>query len=114
MPYTEEELRDNLHYQSLKERDEIKYEQKFQKDLSKFLTKEGSTEETKNKILKTSLRDNNGVIRLFENFNNGETYSIYHRNYMLKFTKEDTEQKKTHSIILTENLRSCNGIRREV
>ena len=23
MPYTEEELRDNLHYQSLKERDEI-------------------------------------------------------------------------------------------
>tara|TARA_B100001113_G_scaffold330380_1_gene305939 strand:- start:15144 stop:15467 length:324 start_codon:yes stop_codon:yes gene_type:complete len=96
MPYTEEELRDNLHYQSLKERDEIKYEQKFQKDLSKFLTKEGSTEETKNKILKTSLRDNNGVIRLFENFNNGETYSnlsqklyieVYQRRYR---TKEDT------------------------
>ena len=75
MPYTEEELRDNLHYQSLKERDEIKYEQKFQKDLSKFLTKEGSTEETKNKILKTSLRDSNGVIRIFENFSNGETFS---------------------------------------
>ena len=96
MPYTEEELRDNLHYQSLKERDEIKYEQKFQKDLSKFLTKEGSTEETKNKILKTSLRDNNGVIRLFENFNNGETYSnlsqklyveVYQRRYR---TKQDT------------------------
>ena len=96
MPYTEEELKDNLHYQSLKERDEIKYEQKFQKDLSKFLTKEGSTEETKNKILKTSLRDNNGVIRLFENFNNGETYSnlsqklyveVYQRRYR---TKEDT------------------------
>ena len=96
MPYTEEELRDNLHYQSLKERDEIKYEQKFQKDLSKFLTKEGSTEETKNKILKTSLRDNNGVIRLFENSNNGETYSnlsqklyieVYQRRYR---TKEDT------------------------
>ena len=96
MPYTEEQLRDNLHYQSLKERDEIKYEQKFQKDLSKFLTKEGSTEETKNKILKTSLRDNNGVIRLFENFNNGETYSnlsqklyveVYQRRYR---TKEDT------------------------
>ena len=96
MPYTEEELRDNLHYQSLKERDEIKYEQKFQKYLSKFLTKEGSTEETKNKILKTSLRDNNGVIRLFENFNNGETYSnlsqklyveVYQRRYR---TKEDT------------------------
>ena len=96
MPYTEEELRDNLHYQSLKERDEIKYEQKFQKDLSKFLTKEGSTEETKNKILKTSLRDNNGVIRLFENFYNGETYSnlsqklyvdVYQRRYR---TKEDT------------------------
>ena len=45
MGTTEEELRDNLHYQSLKERDEIKYEQKFQKDLSKFLTKEGSTVE---------------------------------------------------------------------
>jgi len=96
MPYTEEELKDNLHYQSLKERDEIKYEQKFQKDLSKFLTKEGSTEETKSKILKTSLRDNNGVIRLFENFNNGETYSnlsqklyveVYQRRYR---TKEDT------------------------
>ena len=96
MPYTEDELRDNLHYQSLKERDEIKYEQKFQKDLSKFLTKEGSTAETKNKILKTSLRDNNGVIRLFENFNNGETYSnlsqklyveVYQRRYR---TKEDT------------------------
>ena len=96
MPYTEQELRDNLHYQSLKERDEIKYEKKFQKDLSKFLTKEGSTEETKNKILKTSLRDNNGVIRLFENFNNGETYSnlsqklyieVYQRRYR---TKEDT------------------------
>ena len=43
MPYTEEELRDNLHYQSLKERDEIKYEQKFQKDLSKFLTYNNST-----------------------------------------------------------------------
>ena len=96
MPYTEEELRDNLHYQSLKERDEIKYEQKFQKDLSKFLTKEGSTEETKNKILKTSLRDSNGVIRIFENFSNGETYSnlsqklyveVYQRRYR---TKEDT------------------------
>ena len=96
MPYTEEELRDNLHYQSLKERDEIKYEQKFQKDLSKFLTKEGSTEETKNKILKTSLRDSNGVIRIFENFSDGETYSnlsqklyveVYQRRYR---TKEDT------------------------
>ena len=96
MPYTEEELQDNLHYQSLKERDEIKYEQKFQKDLSKFLQKNLKADTEQNKVLKTSLRDSNGVIRLFENFSNGETYSnlsqklyveVYQRRYR---TKEDT------------------------
>jgi len=96
MPYTEEELQDNLHYQSLKERDEIKYEQKFQKDLSKFLQKNLKAGDSPNKVLKTSLRDNNGVIRLFENIGNGETYSnlsqkLYVEVYQRKYrTKEDT------------------------
>mgnify|MGYP000125514011 CR=1 FL=1 len=97
MPYTEQELQGNLHYQSLKERDEIKYEEKFQKDLSKFLQKEGNYNAgNQNKILKISLRDKNDVVRLFENFENGETYSnlsqklyveVYQRRYR---TKEDT------------------------
>ena len=37
MPYTEQELQNNLHFQSLKERDEIKYEERFQKDYNTFV-----------------------------------------------------------------------------
>ena len=96
MPYTEQELQDNLHYQSLKERDEIKYEERFQKDYNTFIEREVKNDSDTNKVLKDSLRDANDIVRIYEDIETGETYSnlsqnlyieLYQRRYR---TKEDT------------------------
>jgi len=96
MPYTEQELQDNLHYQSLKERDEIKYEERFQKDYNTFIEREVKNDSDTNKVLKDSLRDANDIVRVYEDIETGETYSnlsqnlyieLYQRRYR---TKEDT------------------------
>jgi hypothetical protein len=85
MPYTEEELQDNEHYSSIKERDEIKYHDLFLKTNTKFLDNDGNTKDT--------LLDKNDVIQLFENPTSGETYDdenqylyvqIYQRRYRTK------------------------------
>ena len=96
MPYTEQELQDNLHYQSLKERDEIKYEEKFQKDFTKFLDREMKDDVDENKVLKDSLRDAKGTVRVYEDIETGETYSNISQNLYIELfqrryrTKEDT------------------------
>lgn len=96
MPYTEQELQNNLHFQSLKERDEIKYEERFQKDYNTFIEREVKNDSDTNKVLKDSLRDANDIVRVYEDIETGETYSnlsqnlyieLYQRRYR---TKEDT------------------------
>lgn len=96
MPYNEEELKDNLYYQSLKTRDEDAYHLKYHKAHDAFMNRESEFEQDENKRLKITLRDKNDVIKLYEDPVTGETYpspcqhlyvEIYQRRYR---TQEDT------------------------
>tara|TARA_Y100000361_G_scaffold124069_1_gene116999 strand:- start:204 stop:527 length:324 start_codon:yes stop_codon:yes gene_type:complete len=96
MPYNEEELKDNLYYQSLKSRDEVAYNQKYQKAHNSFMQRESEFEENDNKRLKITMRDKNDTIKLYEDPVSGESYpsicqklyvQLYQRRYR---TREDT------------------------
>ena len=96
MPYNEEELKDNLYYQSLKNRDEVAYNQKYQKAHDIFMQRESEFEEDQNKRLKLTMRDRNDAIKLYEDPVTGESYpsicqklfiQVYQRRYR---TREDT------------------------
>lgn len=96
MPYTEDELKDNLYYQDLKKRDEDAYHIKYHKAHDAFMARESEFEPDVVKRLKISLRDKNDTVKLYEDPITGESYpspcqKIYVRLYQRRYrTQEDT------------------------
>ena len=84
MPYNEEELKDNLYYQSLKSRDEVAYNQKYQKAHNSFMKRESEFEENDNKRLKITMRDKNDTIKLYEDPVTGESYPSICQNLYIE------------------------------
>ncbi len=89
MPYTKKELEANEHYTSLKERDEEKFAVEYSNVQIKFQNLGGQYFD--------SLRNNQGVIQLYETIKTGESMpeshqslyvDIYRRRYR---TKADTK-----------------------
>ena len=85
MPYNEEELKDNLYYQSLKSRDEVAYNQKYQKAHNSFMKRESEFEENDNKRLNYMkiLWQENRIL-------------AYVKTYISNYIKEGIGQEKTH------------------
>tara|TARA_B100000131_G_scaffold266799_1_gene264840 strand:- start:6749 stop:7072 length:324 start_codon:yes stop_codon:yes gene_type:complete len=93
MPYTEQELEANDHYQSLKARDEVIYIEKVGKALQRFLDRELKNYPNEIITKKQSLREKDDSIRLYEDPITGESYidptqnlniEIYQRRYRTK------------------------------
>ena len=66
MPYTQQELEANEHYQSIKSRDEVKYHSEYNAARSKWLAEGGN--------LNDSFRNSDDVIQLYEDPQTGERY----------------------------------------
>tara|TARA_B100000902_G_C27247267_1_gene883288 strand:+ start:724 stop:1047 length:324 start_codon:yes stop_codon:yes gene_type:complete len=96
MPYNEEELKDNIYYQSLKQRDEQAYHIKYHKAHDTFMAREAEFEPNETKRLKISLRDKGDIMKLYEDPITGESYpspcqKLYIRLYQRRYrTQEDT------------------------
>tara|TARA_B100001123_G_C15167203_1_gene969870 strand:- start:835 stop:1158 length:324 start_codon:yes stop_codon:yes gene_type:complete len=93
MPYTEQELEANAHYQSLRARDEVIYTDKVNKALQRFLDRELEHYSSEIETKKHSLREKDDSIRLYEDPISGESYTdptqtlnieIYQRRYRTK------------------------------
>jgi len=90
MPYSEKELQANEHYISLKARDEVAYNQKFDKAVKSFQNRGGVEWDT--------LRNSGNVIQLFEKTSDGTSHShqnqklhikLYRRRYRTKIKTKD-------------------------
>ena len=90
MPYTQQELEANEHYQSIKSRDEVKYHSEYNAARSKWLAEGGN--------LNDSFRNSDDVIQLYEDPQTGERYQsdnqflrcmIYQRRYRTNVDTKD-------------------------
>ena len=90
MPYTKKELETNEHYTSLKERDEQKYMENYVNVQTQWTNLGGQYFD--------SLRNNQGVIQLYETIDTGESMpeasqclyvDIYRRRYRTKAEAKD-------------------------
>jgi hypothetical protein len=90
MPYSKQELEANEHYTSLSKRDEIKYNQNYQKVEVKFTARGGKYWDT--------LRNNQNIIQLYEDIVTGDSkpdehqrlhVELYRRRYRTKIESKD-------------------------
>ena len=91
MPYSKKELESNEHYTSLKERDEQKFKTNYENAQIQWTNLGGQYFD--------SLRNNRGVIQLYETIDTGESMpeahqsiyvDIYRRRYRTKADTTDT------------------------